>query len=198
MEKFADFSLSNYLDKLSSDSAVPGGGSVSAYVGSLAVGLTQMVGRISLNRKKKKGLTPEEDKRDDEMREAIKKIVDSLEKIRVDAFQIVDLDPKVYQEVMDSYKKSEEEQESALSNSFRLQADLCLLVVMAKEANVAMADLVTGSIKNDLLVSASLSEAAFRGAYHTAMINVKYMKDEAKKNEAESALSELKKRFESN
>jgi formiminotetrahydrofolate cyclodeaminase len=59
-----------------------------------------------------------------------------------------------------------------------------------------MADLVSGSIKNDLLVSASLLQAAFNGAYHTAMINVKYMKAEAHKARAGKALEELKARFE--
>jgi len=56
--------------------------------------------------------------------------------------------------------------------------------------------LVSGSIKNDLLVSASLNEAAFRGAFHTAIINVKYMKNEDEKFHAEKAMYELKSRFE--
>lgn len=195
MSKFADLSLTDYLAELSSDKAVPGGGSVSAYTAALAMGLTQMVGRIALNRKKKKDLTPEENQKDDTRREIINEVVESLEKTKKDAFEIVDLDPQVYQAVMDSYSDPEK-MEDALQNSFRLQADLTLLVIMAKEWNETLADHVKGSVKNDLIVSAGMYEAAFKGAYHTAMINVVYMKNEKNKKHAEEALEELKHRFE--
>ena len=194
MKKFTDLTLESYLNELSSDAPVPGGGSVSAYVASLAMGLTQMVGRISLKRKKK-NVSPEEEKKDAQKHETIQKIVTALEKTKRDVFQIVNLDPEVYQEVMNAYSQPEKIEE-ALQNSFRLQADLTFLVVMAHEWNNAMADLVSGSIKNDLLVSAALLEAAFRGAYHTAMINVVYMKEADRKARAEKALAELKHRYE--
>ena len=96
MEKFTDLSLKQYLQELASEKSVPGGGSVSAYVGSLAMGLTQMVGRISLKRKKKKDLLVEESQKDDQRRTKIEEIVDALEKTKNDAFQIVDLDPKLF------------------------------------------------------------------------------------------------------
>ena len=194
MKKFTDLTLESYLNELASDAPVPGGGSVSAYVGSMAMGLTQMVGRISLKRKKK-NLSSEEEKQDTARKATIEKIVTALEKTKRDAFQIVNLDPQVYQEVMDSYSDPAKLEDS-LQDSFRLQADLTFLIVMAKEWNNAMADLVSGSIKNDLLVSAALLEAAFRGAYHTAMINVVYMKNAERKSQAEKALAELKHRFE--
>ena len=197
LKKFTDLSLEAYLNELSSDSPVPGGGSVSAYAAALAMGLMQMVARISLKRKIKPALSPEELKKENERRSSLQKITESLEKTRRDAFQIVNLDPKVYYEVMEAMKQcgAPEKMEDALQNSFRLQADLAFLIVMAREWNYNLADLVSGSIKNDLLVSAGLLEAAFHGAYHTATINMKYMKQEEKKVHALRALEELKTRF---
>lgn len=194
MKKFTDLSLENYLNELSSEKPVPGGGSVSAYVASLAMGLTQMVGRVSLARKKKANLSLDEDKKEEERRATIRKIVDSIEKTKRDAFQVVNLDPQVYQEVMDA-SGNPDKMEDSLQNSFRLQADLAFLIVMARDWNTNMANLVSGSIKNDLLVSAALLEASFKGAYHTAMINAVYMKDPDRKTRAEKALAELKSRF---
>lgn len=194
MKKFTELSLEKYLNELSSDQSVPGGGSVSAYVASLAMGLTQMVARIALKRKKKKDMTPEEEKKDKAGRETMEKILNSLEKTKRDAFQIVNIDPHVYQEVMAAWGDAEK-QEDALQNSFRLQADLAFVIVMANEWNRDLAGFVKGSIKNDLLVSAALLEGAFRGAYHTAMINAHYMKNSGRKEEAEKALAELKNRF---
>jgi formiminotetrahydrofolate cyclodeaminase len=86
--------------------------------------------------------------------------------------------------------------EDALGKSYQMQADLVALVVLAHDWNSQLKDLVSGSIKNDLLVSDALSKAAFEGAYHTAMINVVYMKDADKKQRAEKAMQELKARFE--
>jgi len=193
--QFTQLTVEQYLSELSSEKPVPGGGSVSALVASYAMGLTQMVARVALKRKKKKDLSSEDAKRDEENRAMTQKILESVEKIKKDAFQIVDLDPKIYNEVMAAWGDPEK-QDDALQNSFRLQAELALLIVMAKEFNMHLAGCVKGSIKNDLLVSAALSEGAFKGAFHTAMVNAVYMKDEEKKRRAEHALEELKNRFE--
>ena len=66
---------------------------------------------------------------------------------------------------------------------------------MAKEWNEHMKTLVKGSVANDLIVSHSLLNAAFEGAFHTAQINVVYMKDPDRKAHAEKALAELQNRF---
>lgn len=195
MKKFTDLSLENYLQELSSPEIVPGGGSVSAYAAALAMGLTQMVGRISLKRKKKEGLTPEESRKEDERRERIQKIIDSVEKTKRDAFSIVNLDPVVYEELTQSYGQPQKLEDS-LWKSYQMQADLVGLVILAAGWNTQLKGLVSGSIKNDLLVSDALSKAAFDGAYHTAMINVVYMKDPEKKQRAEKALEELKIKYE--
>lgn len=196
MKKFTQLSLEDYLYELSSDKPVPGGGSVSAYVAALAMGLSQMVIRISLNRKKKTGLGLDEEAREVERRETLEKILNSLEKTKRDAFQIVNLDPEVYEQVNKAWGGDAVQMEDALQNSFRLQADLAFLIVMAREWNAILLERVTGSIKNDLSVSEGMLDGAFHGAYHTAMINVKYMKDAAKKDKAERTLEELKHRFE--
>ncbi len=190
MKKFTGLSLENYLNELSSAEPVPGGGSVSAYAAALAMGLTQMVGRVSLKRKKKAGLTPEEDRKDNERRDSIQKIIDAVEKAKRDAFKIVDTDPESYQKVL-QLSGQPEKVEIALHEAFQIQADLVGLIIMARRWNEQMKNLVSGSIKNDLLVADHLLKAAFEGAYHTAHINVVYFKDEAAKQKAEAALKEL-------
>lgn len=197
MKKYTDLSLATYLEQLASDAPVPGGGSVSAYAGALGMGLTQMVARIALKRKPKADLTPEQKFQDEANRQRMKEIIDSLEKIRKEALQVVDLDPQVYDEVMACYQNSAgpEKIEDALQNAFRLQADLALIIIMANEWNAHMKGLVKGAVANDLIVSHSLLTAAFEGAFHTAHINVVYMKNKDRKERAEQALAELRKRF---
>jgi formiminotetrahydrofolate cyclodeaminase len=197
MEKYTDLSLETYLEKLASDAPVPGGGSVSAYTGALGMALTQMVARIALRRKPKADLAPEQKFQDEANRQRMREIVNSLEKTRKDALQVVSLDPKVYDEVMACYREGAgpEKLEDALQNAFRLQADLALILVMAKEWNEHMKTLVKGAVANDLIVSNGLLTAAFEGAFHTAQINVVYMKNKERKERAEKALAELRGRF---
>ena len=110
-------SIESYLNHLASDAPVPGGGGTSALAGALGISLILMVGRIVL--KKQKG--------DD-----AKKLTDTLTKLEQvfkDTSAVVDLDPKVFQEVMASYdnqrsakdkSQARERVESALANAYRL------------------------------------------------------------------------------
>jgi len=198
MKKFTELNLKQYLNDLSSDAPVPGGGSVSAFVGSLGMGLTQMVARIALKRKPKAGLTEEQKFQGEANCQRMQEVIESLEKTREQALQVVDLDPQVYDQVMACYQAKEgtEKIEDALQNAFRLQADLALIILMAREWNEHLRGMIKGAVANDLIVSEQLLAAAFEGAYHTAHINVVYMKDAGRKERAEKALSELRKRFE--
>ena len=193
MKKFTSLSLSRYLTELCSKKPVPGGGSASAYVAALGIGLAEMVAGIGIA------------KLDSVSQASLRKAMRVLAKARKDALEVVDLDPKVYQLVLKSYQKAKgpgnEEKKNrlideALENSFRLQADLALLVIVAQENIRFFEGMIRGSIKNDLKVSVALLTAAFQGAYDTARINVVYLKDAQKKSRAEQALQELKRRFE--
>lgn len=189
MKKFTELSLKSYLEELSSDAPVPGGGSVAAYAASLAMGLTQMVGRISLKRKKKQGLTPEEDKADDERREAIQNIINVLEDRKARAFLVTDTDPAIYEKVI------KDPSEANLHEAYEMQAGLVKLIHDAYRYNWLMKSRVSGSIKNDLLVAENLLNAAFEGAYHTAHINVVYFKDQEAKQKAEVELIQLREEY---
>ena len=193
MKKYSTLSLSRYLAELSSEKPVPGGGSVSAYVASLGIGLAEMVAQIGMK------------KVDPASRPGLRRTLKMLQKVRKDTLQIVDLDPRIYGSVMKTYaeaktitdaKKKERVIDEALQNSFRLQADLALLVTMARQAVRSMEGIIKGSIKNDLRVSLAVLDAAFHGAYATAEINQVYLKNPEKKNRAGEALLQLKKKFE--
>jgi len=191
--KYTSLSLTRYLAELSSNKPVPGGGSVSAYVASLGMGLAEMAAQIGLK------------KSDPRAKAEIEKAVRLLRKAKKDALQVVDLDPKIYRAVMNAYTKARNLEDpvkknrlidEALENSFRLQADLALLVSMAKRATESLLNLIKGSIQNDLKVSLAILDAAFHGAYDTARINVVYLKDAGRKERSEQALEELKRQFE--
>ena len=189
---YINSSIKDYLNKLSNDQPTPGGGGTSALVAALGIALALMVARIGL-------------KHLDKRREkSLNRTIKLLERLKRDAEQTIDLDPEVYQEVMASYKrlkrsgKSERAKvdvENALINSFRLQADLALMIVMAKQLLGTIDSFVKGSIRNDLLVSGGLLDGAFRGAVATARINTVYMKRGKERRHCEQALIKVDQKF---
>ena len=190
--KYIDSSLKKYLDELASDSPTPGGGGTSALVAALGIALVAMVARIALKRL------------DPARRKSLSRTIKVLEHLKCDTEQIIDLDPKVYQEVMAAYarlrklgksQKTQADVEAALANSFRLQADLALLIVMAKQMLGTVDRFVKGSIANDLVVSGALLDGAFRGAVATARINVVYMKEGKHKRHFELAIQKLEEKY---
>lgn len=189
---FLNRPVQDYLDRLASEKPIPGGGSVSALVGSLGIGLILMVARITLQ------------KLEGNPKETLKKFVDHLEKLRAAAEKTVDEDPKVYEAVMDAYrrlkkaghvKEVEEDVQTALNKSFHVQADLCLLLVTAKKLLCEVGRFAKGSIKNDLIVANGMLAAAFEGAHATANINVVYMEQGKKRRHCEHLLEEAKTNF---
>lgn len=189
---YLNHSIKDYLSKLSSDQPTPGGGGTSALVAALGVALALMVARIGLkhlDRRRKKSLN---------------RAIKLLEHLKRDTVQVIDLDPKVYQEVIASYRwlkrsgkpeKAKAEVENALVNSFRLQADLALMIVMAKQLLGTIESVVKGSIRNDLIVSGGLLDGAFRGAVATARINTVYIKRGKRRRHCEQALHKVEQRF---
>ena len=190
MKDYTALSLQEYLDQLSSDSAIPGGGSVTAYGAALALGLMQMVAKITLKRKVKSDLSVEERSEEEKNRARLQKIVEHVDQLKKQAMEMVTLDPCAYDEVRGCYsrKAPEHETDAALLKAFRLQVALARQIALALDVNGKLAGLVKGAIKNDLVVSQHMLKAAFQGAYHTAHINVVYLKDEAKKVAAEEEL----------
>lgn len=190
--KYINQSIKQYLNELSSEKSVPGGGGTSGLVAALGIGLAIMVARITLKRL------------DARKRKSLGKIIKLLEHMRRDAEQIIDLDPKVYNEVMASYARAKKlgktpkalaNIDRSLADSFKLQADLALLILMAKQTLGNVGSFAKGSIRNDLIVSSGLLDGAFRGAVATARINVVYMREGMEKRHFQNGLHKLEERY---
>ena len=191
MKDYSALSLQQYLNELSSDAPIPGGGSVSAYSAALGLGLIQMVARITLKRKIKPDLSAEEREGEEKKRASLQAIIEQVDVVKKQAMETVSADPVVYDEVMEGYAKkvTDSEMDTLLLKAFQMQADLAKKIAQALDLNGKLAGLVKGAIKNDLIVAQHLLKAAFQGAYHTAHINVVYLKDADRKNKAEEALA---------
>ena len=105
---FIEKSLKEYIANVASGDPTPGGGSVSALVGSLGAALTSMVNNLTVGKKAYEDLS-------DEIKEEITKSAKEIDTLMEDLNKIVDEDTKAFDKVMEAFKLPKEtEQEKAL------------------------------------------------------------------------------------
>lgn len=90
--RYADMSCDEFVMKLASSSAVPGGGGASALVGAIGMALGNMVGSLTVGKKKYK-----------DVEEDILKLIDKACVIREDMLKLIDEDAKAFEPLSKAY-----------------------------------------------------------------------------------------------
>jgi len=188
-----EVTLSQFLDAVASGTATPGGGSVSALVGTLAAALVEMVVNLTLG---KKGFEAQEAE--------MKKMGEEAHSYREALGATIAQDINAYQGVMKAYllpkateedkKNRKEEIQKAMKRAadpplFTAATSLKVLKLCQKAAEKGNPNTVT-----DAAVGALLAEAALQGGVFNVLVNlsaleeettVKKMRQELKRLEAE-------------
>lgn len=184
----------DYVNQVASKEPAPGGGSVSALVGSLGAALTSMVGNLTIGRKAY-------DKLDDSQ----KTIIDNNLKIVQDSIttlnEIVDEDTTSFNKLMAAFKmpKSTEEEISKRSQAIEeatkgaLEVPLncareCLKVLKLQKPFIQYGN---PNAVTDIGVGALLAYSGLEGALFNVKINLMSLNDEEYVNKIESEIDSL-------
>lgn len=195
--KLIDLSLRDYNKEVFGESPAPGGGSVSAYAGSLGASLTQMVGSLTIDKKAFESLTDAE-------KAEMKKIQAEYEPLRKELEEIVDTDATSFDEVMAAFKLPKETDEEKKARSAAIQEGYKkALEIPLKAAELCLKGLEMQDIyahkgnKNaitDVGVGTLLLQAGLEGALFNVLINVNSIKDEAYANNIRERAADLLKK----
>ncbi|NLY85424.1 MAG: cyclodeaminase/cyclohydrolase family protein [Tissierellia bacterium] len=183
---FIEKSLKEYIANVASGDPTPGGGSVSALVGSLGAALTSMVNNLTVGKKAYEDLS-------DEIKEEITKSAKEIDTLMEDLNKIVDEDTKAFDKVMEAFKLPKETEEEkalrreAIQEGYKVAlevplrcAEKCLRLlqlqdIFAKYGNVnAITDVGVGTL---------LAYAGLEGALFNVTINLNSIKDQEFKDE---------------
>lgn len=183
---FIEKSLKEYIANVASGDPTPGGGSVSALVGSLGAALTSMVNNLTVGKKAYEDLA-------DEIKEEITKSAKEIDTLMEDLNKIVDEDTKAFDKVMEAFKLPKETEEEkalrreAIQEGYKVAlevplrcAEKCLRLlqlqdIFAKYGNVnAITDVGVGTL---------LAYAGLEGALFNVTINLNSIKDQEFKDE---------------
>ena len=172
-----DVTLSQFLDAVAGGTATPGGGSVSALVGSLGAALVEMVANLTVGKKAFEAQEAE-----------MKRLGEEAHSYREALAATVAQDIHAYQDVMSAYllpktteeekKKRREEIQRALKRAadpplFTAATSLKLLKLCQKAVEKGNPSAIT-----DAAVGALLADAALHGGVFNVLTNLSALEDE--------------------
>lgn len=185
-KKLADLSITAFADETSSESPAPGGGSISAYVGSLGASLATMVANLSSHRR---GW--------DERWEFFSDWAEQGQNIKNELIKLVDEDTQAFNKIMDAFRLPNGNEEEKVARKHAIQEatkyaaeiPLKIMKVAASALPVAKAMAVEGmkSSASDVGVGALCIQTAVEGAFLNVKINVTGLEDQVYADELRAA-----------
>ena len=178
-----DQTLQAFAAAAAARSPTPGGGSVSAYLGSLGAALGAMAARYTEGRKGFESHAA-----------ALAAEIARLDAVRLELEGLLDEDAAAYERLTAAYalpKSSEPEQSArreAVQSALVVAMDVPLRIGRAAVAGLeqleALAPHVNPNLASDVAVGAHALGAAFRGAWVNVLVNLVSLRDEARKRAA--------------
>jgi len=189
-KKLVEMSILEFLDELGSKSPAPGGGSVAALSGALAVALGEMVCNLTIGKEKYADVEDE-----------IKNILRDCKKIREELIELIDKDTQAFNEVMKAFKLPKENEEQieirrkAIQDAFKNAALVPFETAKKSFEVLKLAKIIAEKgNKNSITdsgVSALLACSAVKAAIYNVRINLSSIKDEHFVNDLNSQIKKL-------
>ncbi|SDQ01739.1 glutamate formiminotransferase / formiminotetrahydrofolate cyclodeaminase [Mucilaginibacter sp. OK268] len=174
--KLVSMSLVEFADETASESPAPGGGSISAYVGSLGASLAGMVANLSSH---KKGW--------DDRWEEFSNWAEKAQVYKDELIRLVDLDTTAFNRIMESFglPKSTSEEKAARNKAiqdatkYAIEVPFKVMQVALNSMEVikAMAEIGNPNSVTDAGVAALCARTAVLGAFMNVKINASGYKD---------------------
>jgi methenyltetrahydrofolate cyclohydrolase len=164
-------SIEFFLDELSSNKLVPGGGSAASLVAAIGIALGSMVGNLALSKKRYQSLIPE-----------IESVIIKSERLKRELQYLIEKDAELCESLIKAFKISKPEREVIMDDALE-EACAVPLEIMKKtiEAIALHEHLFNLGIKtaiSDIGVGVSFCKAALEGASLSIFINTKLMKND--------------------
>jgi glutamate formiminotransferase/formiminotetrahydrofolate cyclodeaminase len=194
-DRLVALDLATFGSEVASEKPVPGGGSVSAYAGSLAASLVSMVSRLTLKKPEYQQHWPK-----------VEGIVAESETLQKRLLELVDEDSRSFGNLMQAYRlpKSSEQEKRVRSAEIQSRLKGAAEVPLTTAENAARALSLAKSLSecanenalSDLQTAIFLAHASVIGALSNVTINLVGMKDEEYQKKTRSKIEAIHKQIE--
>lgn len=194
-EPLAGLSVRGFIEEVARRSSAPGGGSVSAAIAAMGVGLGSMVAKLTLGVRKFESV-------DARMR----KLVPPLHHAATGLIPMIDADTNAFNDYVEALGLPEGSQtekdvkhealQQGLKKAVEVPLAIMALADAAWDAMIEVARYGNLASKSDVEVGAKAMETGIWGAYKNVMINLADICDEAFKKKTQTAAAAMKTRAE--
>lgn len=188
---FYEMQIDEFIKKLSSKDASPGGGTVAALTAALAAGLNSMVYSLTIGKKKYEAL-------DEEIKEKILALEKESKEFANYILEYMEKDKEVFLALMDCYKLPKENEEERLIRNLQIQEKTVGAMMVPLELSrkcEKFYDNIDIAIKygnkgaiSDAGCAAILLDATIKMAILNVKINLAYLKTYNEKNNIEKEI----------
>lgn len=189
-EPLGELPLSEFLDRLASGAATPGGGSAAALVGALAAALASMVCNLTIGKSEFAEVEPEAGR-----------LLDESEALRAGLEFGIEADAGAFAKVASAYRlpRASDEQKQARTHAIRraskdaAREPLEVARLCARVLNLCsrLAEIGNPRVLSDVVVSAVLARAALHGASANVEVNLPSLKGDPFWDESRAELDHL-------
>jgi methenyltetrahydrofolate cyclohydrolase len=182
-----DQTIAAFADELASNSSAPGGGSIAALAATLGAGLTSMVCRLTIGKKKYA-----------EVQEEMNSVLAKSEELRSQLMSLIDKDTDAFTGVMNAFGLPKETEEHAAARAAAIQramkeavrVPLEVMHLCAEAIGLAAVAASKGNANSisDAGVAALMIDAACKGAALNVKINLGVITDKEFCSEVSAAM----------
>ena len=167
-------SIEFFLDELSSNKLVPGGGSAASLVAAIGIALGSMVGHLALSKKRYQSIIPE-----------IESVIVKSEKLKRELQYLIEKDAESCESLLKAFKMPKIEREhvmdAALEEACTIPLEIMKKTIEAIDLHEQLLELGITTAISDIGVGVSFCKAALEGASLSILINTKLMKNDGMK-----------------
>ena len=170
------YAVGSFPDLVAAGTPAPGGGSVAAHTGMLAAALGQMMGNLTIGKKKFAAVE-----------EQVRELVAQLNRLRLSLQQTIEADAQSFNGVLQAMRlpKETEAEQQARTAAIQIATKHAIAVPMHTAAQAfAVLELLQPLIEignpnalTDLAVGGQMAVVAIRGAYYNVLTNLKSITD---------------------
>ena len=179
---YAQKTIEEFLNDLSSSNSIPGGGSAAALSGALNAAVISFIANLTIGKEKYANVETE-----------AQEILVESEELKKEMLLMIDKDSKILGDILDSYKAGDQKKvKSVCRDAVEFSMDMTKKAVRLMRLSLEISEIGNRMLASDFEVAAYIGDAAVGSAIANIKINLKSLDDQEYKENIKSEYLKLK------